>query len=125
MSHPAPEYADPAGITGYHAHVYYDGVTKPQAAALRAAIEAGFTVTMGRWHDEPVGPHPISMYQVAFGVEEFPKFVPWLMVNHGRLHVLIHPNTGDAVSDHALYALWLGDKLPLNIEFLKKIAKQG
>ena len=52
-----------AGITGYHAHVYYDAASKPAAARLRAAIEAAFEVRMGRWHDKPIGPHPTGSWR--------------------------------------------------------------
>ena len=51
-------------IASYHGHIYYDDRTRPVAADLREAIEQTFTVVMGRWRDEPVGPHPQSMYQV-------------------------------------------------------------
>ena len=45
-------------IQSYHAHVYYDAETKETAARLRAEVEARFDdITMGRWHDKPVGPH--------------------------------------------------------------------
>ena len=81
-------------IRGYHAHVYYDPSSRPRAAELRAAIEEQFEVVMGRWRDEPVGPHPQSMYQVAFAPEEFARVVPWLMLNRAGLNVLVHPETG-------------------------------
>ena len=75
-------------ITGYHAHVYYDEASRAEAAALREAADARFKVVLGRWRDMPVGPHPQAMYQIAFGVEEFPRLVPWLMLNRGSLVVL-------------------------------------
>jgi DOPA 4,5-dioxygenase len=109
-----------SAITGYHAHVYYGAETRTDAAALREAIGERFKVVLGRWHDNPVGPHPISMYQVAFGVEEFPRLVPWLMLNRGGLVILVHPLTGDDYEDHAHHALWLGAKLPLKLETLVK-----
>ena len=87
----------PATIRSYHAHIYYDPATRPVAERLREAIGDGFTVELGRWHDEPVGPHPISMYQVAFAVAEFPRLVPWLMLNRGGLDVLVHPQTGECL----------------------------
>ena len=60
-------------IRGYHAHVYYDPYTRPLAEGLRQAIGSHFEVKLGRWHDQPVGPHPRSMYQVAFPVAEFSR----------------------------------------------------
>ena len=77
---------------------------------MREAIGERFPVELGRWHDEPVGPHPISMYQVAFAVDEFPALVPWLMLNRGGLDVLVHPQTGNAYDDHTIHALWLGEQ---------------
>ena len=76
--------ADLSRIKGYHAHVYYSPQTRAVAERLRAAIGERFQARLGSWHDEPVGPHPVSMYQVAFAGEEFSGFVPWLMLNRGR-----------------------------------------
>jgi aromatic ring-cleaving dioxygenase len=113
-------FADPGQIRSYHAHIYYDPETRPVAERLREAIGNGFTVELGRWHDEPVGPHPISMYQVAFAVAEFPKLVPWLMLNRGGLDVLVHPQTEDPYDDHAIHALWLGTRLKLRLAGLRR-----
>jgi DOPA 4,5-dioxygenase len=113
---------DPAIIESYHAHVYYpDDEAKARAARLRAAIEETFTVTMGRWRDEPVGPHPVAMYQVAFEADQFAAIVPWLMVNRDGLTILVHPNTGEDVPDHRDFSLWLGAVLPLDIAFLESL----
>jgi DOPA 4,5-dioxygenase len=113
---------DPSVIADYHAHVYYDPAsTRDAAARLRDAIAAAFPqALLGRWHDVPVGPHPIAMYQVAFAVADFARLVPWLMLNRGALAVLVHPNTGDEYSDHAHHALWLGAMLPLRLDVLKR-----
>ena len=110
-------------ITGYHAHVYYEPASRPAAEALREAVAERFRVELGRWREVPVGPHPQSMYQVAFPVEEFPRLVPWLMLNRGRLVILVHPLTGDDYEDHAHHALWLGAKLALKLEVLKRRAE--
>jgi len=114
------EFVDPGKIRGYHAHIYYNPETQPIAERLRDAIGGLFTVELGRWHDEPVGPHPASMYQVAFGPEEFARLVPWLMLNRGGLDVLVHPQTGDAYDNHSLHAMWLGTKLLLRLEILRR-----
>lgn len=113
--------ADAAKITGYHAHVYYgDAATRQIAAELREELARRFKVVLGRWRDRPVGPHPKPMYQVAFAAEEFARLVPWLALNHRGLSVLIHPETGDDPTDHSEHALWLGEKLSLDIESLRR-----
>ena len=109
----------PEAIVDWHAHVYYDPAGRETAAALREAIEAGFAVRMGRWHDQPVGPHPQPMYQVAFDPAVFPQLVPWLALNRGELTIFVHPNTGDALADHARHAIWMGGELPLRLEALR------
>ena len=48
------------------------------------------------------------MYQVAFAVAEFPRLVPWLMLNRDGLDVLVHPLSGDSLADHTRFAMWLG-----------------
>jgi aromatic ring-cleaving dioxygenase len=117
----AEAFADPAMVEGYHAHLYYAPETRPIAERLRMAISERFPrARIGSWHDEPVGPHPVAMYQVAFAVEDFPALVPWLMLNREELNVLVHPQTGDSVADHTLFALWLGSPLPLRVEVLRK-----
>lgn len=113
--------ADPAKIRFYHAHIYYDEASRPTAARIREEIERRFNVVMGRWREEPVGPHPQPMYQVKFDPPEFARIVPWLMLNRGGLTVLVHPDTGDALADHAVNPLWLGQKLELNLEILRHI----
>ena len=101
-------------IASYHAHIYYDvAKTKGDAEILRRQIADRFVVRVGNWHDELVGPHLKSMYQIAFAVEVFPRLVPWLMLNHRGLSIIIHPNTDRPRDDHLLHALWIGEKLPV------------
>jgi len=112
---------DPASISCYHAHVYYDGGSRETAARIREEIERRFKVEMGRWREAPVGPHPQSMYQVKFDPEEFARIVPWLMLNRAGLNILVHPETTDAYTDHAVNALWLGEKQKLRLEVLRDL----
>ena len=110
--------ADPAAITHYHAHIYYDPVgSRDLADRLRERIGVKFPdAKLGRWHDECVGPHPRSMYQVAFPSEMLAGFLPWLMLNREGLTILLHPETGDARRDHTEHAVWFGAVLPLRLE---------
>lgn len=106
-------------ITSYHAHIYYEpGEERARAERLRTLIGERFVARIGAWHDAPVGPHRKGMYQVAFAIDLFPRFVPWLMLNRMGLSILVHPNTGRPRDDHLIHALWLGETLPLKEEGL-------
>ncbi|HUZ75050.1 MAG TPA: DOPA 4,5-dioxygenase family protein [Stellaceae bacterium] len=115
------DFTAATAIKGYHAHIYYTAETRAAAARLRAGMGARFHAVLGRWHDEPVGPHPIAMYQVAFETAEFERIVPWLMLNRDGLDILVHPMTGDAYLDHSRNALWLGTPQTLRLEVLKRL----
>ena len=55
-------------ITSFHAHIYYDLTTRKMAERVRQGLGDRFEVQLGRWHDELIGPHPKSMYQVSFAI---------------------------------------------------------
>jgi aromatic ring-cleaving dioxygenase len=112
---------DPQAIEQYHAHVYYDPAsTRERAERLRARVAEAFPqAVLGRWHDKPVGPHPQSMYQIAFARPMLADFVPWLMLNRDGLTVLLHPQTGDSYTDHSAHAVWFGAVLPLRLDVFK------
>lgn len=107
---------DPTHIEGYHAHIYYRDQNQRQVAEkIREVIEARFDVVLGRWRDEPVGPHPLPMYQVAFDKKVMAEILPWLMSVRGSLSILVHCCTGgNDLLDHTAGAFWLGGELDLN-----------
>ncbi|MGB7100655.1 MAG: DOPA 4,5-dioxygenase family protein [Xanthobacteraceae bacterium] len=120
------EQSDPRSIAAYHAHIYYDPKkTRDRAERLRERVAAEFPgAKLGRWHDELVGPHPQSMYQIAFPADLVGSFLPWLMLNRDGLNILLHPETGDDYTDHTAHACWFGAVLPLRVEVLRKGAEK-
>lgn len=111
---------EPDAIKDWHAHIYFEEETRDAALALRAAIDVAFPIArMGRFHERPVGPHPVPMFQVAFDPDLFARFVPWLALNRGKLTIFLHPNVEDAVKDHTAHAMWFGRQWPLNLEALR------
>ena len=110
----------PSHISSWHAHVYFESASRDAAWALRQVIETELAglFEMGRFHEKPVGPHPMWSYQLAIPTAHFAQVVGWLTLNHGALDVFVHPNTGNALRDHRDCALWLGRSHPLDLQGL-------
>jgi aromatic ring-cleaving dioxygenase len=107
-------------INGYHAHVYYDPETRETAGIVRDGVAEKFpTAILGRWRDEPVGPHPMPSYQIAFTPELFGEIIPWLATNRDGLTIFVHTETGDDIPDHTSYAMWMGTMETLKLDALR------
>ena len=112
-------------VKGYHAHVYFDAATRPAAEHLRNTLIDMFAVEPGVFADEPRGPHPVPQFNMIFEISQFQNIVPWLMLNHEDLNVLVHPLTESNLDDHTRYALWLGAPVPLRLERLSAILPEN
>jgi aromatic ring-cleaving dioxygenase len=110
-------HLDVSSIASWHAHIYFDAGSRDAAWALRESIAShlGRVVELGRFHERPVGPHPMWSYQLAFAPADFAHVVGWLALNHGALDVFVHPNTGDQLRDHRDAAMWLGRSYALDL----------
>ena len=105
-------------VKGYHAHVYFDAASRETAQELCEAAAQAFSLSLGRMHDKPVGPHPRGSRQLAFGTELFADIIPWLMLNRKGLTIFAHAETGDALKDHTDHVLWLGPSETLDLSGL-------
>ena len=102
-------------ITGYHAHVYFDATERERAHELCTQAGGISGVTVGRMHDEPVGPHPRGSCQLTIGKEQFTDVVSWLVLNRRGLTVFTHAQTGNALKDHTDHVIWLGPSETLEL----------
>jgi aromatic ring-cleaving dioxygenase len=109
---------DAATIREYHAHVYYGPDSRGQAAKLREWVRERFDARIGDWRDLPVGPHMAAQYSVAFDAQHFHPLVSFLMMNRKGVTVMVHPQSGHSFDDHTQNAIWMGDTLPINTDFL-------
>ena len=110
-------------INSYHVHLYYDGTSKQYAGHIRRELARRFnnSIEIGRWRDKaPQGPHPVSHFQVAFPTRIFNEIVPFLALNRGNLHILLHPNTGSGYEDHTKNVMWIGPCIPLAEDWLER-----
>ena len=112
-------------IASFHAHVYYDPATirpRPSAADLdRPALcaspwVAGMTSRSGRT-TRPCFRSPLPRSVSAL--------VPWLMLNHGSLSILVHPNTSNPRRDHLADPLWIGTPLAVHGDKLPERCRHG
>ena len=112
-------------VKGYHAHVYFDAATRPAAERLRNTMISMFAVEPDAFADEPRGPHPVPQFNMIFEIPQFQNIVPWLMLNHEDLSILVHPLTESNLDDHTRYALWLGTPVSLRLERLSAVLPES
>lgn len=114
---------------GFDVHIYFYQSNAEQTAfaqALWERIRRSFPeLRIYKIWDKPIGPHAIGMFEVnIFTPAQFGAFIPWLVINRGPLSALVHPNTGDDVRDHTQLAIWMGERMPLDLTSLGRLKKK-
>ena len=110
-------FLDARIIRYYHAHLYYtDAAGLALAKRIASACAERFAVQVGRFHERPVGPHPLWSCQLSFAPEQFGEVVPWLALNRGDLDVFVHLGSDDALFDHTQGVMWLGHSHDLALD---------
>ncbi|KAK0240716.1 DOPA-like domain-containing protein [Armillaria nabsnona] len=90
-------------------------------AVLRLCRDGAFVaVPLFRVNTEANGPHPVGSYEIWVPVESFASVFSFIVKNHGKLSVLIHPLTKDEVltRDHEQRTAWIGPPFPLDLSWV-------
>jgi len=106
-------------IRDFHAHIYFDADQLDRAQALAEAARERFGVPVGRFHIEPVGPHPRGSCQLTVRPEQFGDFAQWITLNRNGLTIFAHSSTGDDLSDHTDHVIWFGPSEALDLSIFR------
>lgn len=111
-------FPDPVHAFDIHVYFFQNSQEYTQKAySLRQKLIQNFpSLRIYDLINRPVGPHATGMFQaVVTSPLEFGQVVPFVMLHRDGLSVLVHPHTGDPVKDHTDNAIWIGEKLPVNL----------
>ena len=105
----------------YHAHIYWSTPEqRSNALSLREPL-SNLECGLGRVWDQPIGPHPLPMYQVNY-CSSNQIDVEYLLGKSG-LTILLHEDTGDDLRDHTEGTRWLGETLELDLAWLEEYVR--
>jgi len=106
-------------IRDFHAHIYFDADELSAARALAEQAHQKFGVSVGRFHERPIGPHPRGSCQLTVTPEIFGDFARWAVLNRGGLTIFAHANTGEDLADHVAHVIWFGPSESLDLSVLQ------
>ncbi|KAL8364279.1 hypothetical protein RB601_009832 [Gaeumannomyces tritici] len=128
------EFVDPLNRGergGFDVHIYYNQGSPAQTKYAREFPE----LRVFNIFDGPIGPHPVAMIELnVFTPAQFGAVVAWIAIWRGPLSVLVHPNTvagpGEdkievARRDHSQRAIWMGERLPLDLDIFADMAAEN
>ncbi|PBK73498.1 hypothetical protein ARMSODRAFT_636820 [Armillaria solidipes] len=114
-------------IKEYHFHIYFHQTNATEHyfalelrdAVLRLCRDGAFVaVPLFRVNTEANGPHPVGSYGIWVPVESSASVFSFIVKNHGKLSVLIHPLTIDEREDHEKRTAWIGPPFPLDLSWV-------
>ena len=102
----------------YHAHVYWKNITERALAISMRPSFKSMGCGLGRIWDQPIGPHPLPMYQIMYDSSNQIEVETLLRIQ--PMSILLHEDIGiDHVRDHTDGARWINERLELNLKFLE------
>ena len=104
----------------FHAHVYFaeSGIELAKQVREDLIVAIPQLTYVGVLIQKPIGPHPKPMFEIHIPAVDINKAALLIDKKRAGLSVLIHPAQEDDLAAHTIFARWLGEKLPLNLEAL-------
>lgn len=109
-------------MINYHFHIYYDLSCRNQAKIIQdyfLSRQPNHDVSVGQMWDKLIGPHSKPQFALEYLQRDtndcFKKIYDYLLLNRNDLSVLIHPLINDEVKAHTTMAVWMGNKLDLDL----------
>ncbi len=108
-------------IHTFHAHVYFSASETALANQVRANIIVALPqlTYAGQLIPIPIGPHSKPMFELHIPADIKNYALACIDNLREGLSVLVHPVQQDELEAHTDAAMWLGTKLPLNLDVLK------
>ena len=106
-------------VSDFHAHIYFDPGEIEEARALARAAEERFALRVGRFHPQPVGPHPRGSCQLTVPPEAFGPFAAWIAVHRQGFTIFAHASTGNDLADHTQHVIWFGPSETLDLSIFR------
>jgi DOPA 4,5-dioxygenase len=103
----------------YDIHTYWSNEDERNEALNLKKILIDNQIQTFSMVDQPIGPHPLPMFEAHVSSQRLPAIEALLVANRVNCSILIHEKTGDHMYDHTKGARWLGKPLDLNLEFLR------
>lgn len=105
----------------FHAHIYFDLPELARAQGLAEAARERFGVSVGHFHERPVGPHPRGSCQLTVPPEKFGQFATWAATARNGLTIFAHVESGEVWRNHTEDVIWFGPSETLNLDVFVKM----
>jgi len=142
QAHPSPAATGECSVSGqffsYHIHVLFWQHNSDSVAAafkLRSQFMDHFQISEKEPCDDtntthgqspnlcmiftdfpsPAAPFLTCEWAAFVPLADFARTVPWMMRNRGDLDLLVHPNSGCEIADHADWSVWGGKQWELDM----------
>lgn len=100
----------------FHSHVYFEAHSIEKAEKFHQKFQdLKIPLQVSRMIHKPIGPHPFPMFEVDFKAQNFLEVIRFMQDHREDLNILVHPLSGSQILDHTDYAMFLGEKLNLNL----------